>query len=169
MGKPITRPSVAAVFVAVIVLVGCGDQSGTDSATPATDSPATDPTIVGVITEVVPFAPITEDCIDSDPDADPDSHVSSNDVPVCSDPATAPLGTVLVEQDAAAETGENKISFTIGRNTTLLVERPDNGTAEPLSFADLADGMSVAAWADGPIAESYPAQAMAAAIVVRPT
>ena len=165
MGKPITSPSVAAVCVAVIVLVGCGDQSGNDSATPATDSPATDPTIVGVITEVVPFAPITEDCTDSDPD----SPVSSDDVPVCSDPDTAPLGTVLVEQDAAAETGEYKISFTVGRNTTLLIERPDNGSAEPLSFADLADGMSVAAWADGPIAESYPAQAMAAAIVVRPT
>lgn len=52
MGKPITGPSVAAIFVAVI---------------------ATGPTIVGVITEVVPFAPITEDCIDSDPDADPDN------------------------------------------------------------------------------------------------
>jgi hypothetical protein len=164
MGKAITGPSVAAVFVAVIVLLGCGDQSGTESATPATDSPGTDPTIVGVITEVVPFAPITEDCID----ADPDSHVSSDDVPVCSDRDTAPLGTVLVEQDAA-ETGEYKISFTVGHNTTLLIERPDNGSAEPLSFADLADGMSVAAWADGPIAESYPAQAMAAVIVVRPT
>ena len=169
MAKPITGPSVAAVFVAVIVLVGCGDQPGTDSAAPATDSPATDPTIVVVISEVVPFAPITEDCIDSDSDADPDSHVSSDDVPVCSDPDTSPLGTVLVEQDAASETGENKISFTIGRNTTLLMEIPDNGTVEPLSFADLADGMSVAAWADGPIAESYPAQAMASAIVVRPT
>jgi len=169
MAEPITGPSVAAVFVAVIVLVGCGDQPGTDSAAPATDSLATDPTIVGVITEVVPFAPITEDCIDADPDADPDSHVSSDDVPVCSDPDTAPLGTVLVEQDAASHTGENKISFTIGRNTTLLIESHDNGTVEPLSFADLADGMSVAAWADGPIAESYPAQAMAAAIVVRPT
>ena len=49
------------------------------------------------------------------------------------------------------------------------MEIPDNGTVEPLSFADLADGMSVAAWADGPIAESYPAQAMASAIVVRPS
>ena len=115
------------------------DQPGTDSAAPATDSPATDPTIVGVITEVVPFAPITEDCIDSDSDADPDAHVSSDDVPVCSDPDTSPLGTVLVEQDAASETGENKISFTIGRNTTLLMEIPDNSTVEPLSFADLAD------------------------------
>jgi hypothetical protein len=168
MGKAITGPLVAAMFVAVIVLLGCGDQSGTESATPATDSPGTEPTIVGVITEVVPFGPITEDCIDADPDADPDSHVSSDDVPVCSDPDTAPLGTVLVEQDAA-ETGEYKISFTVGHNTTLLIERPDNGSAEPLSFADLADGMSVAAWADGPIAESYPAQAMAAVIVVRPT
>jgi hypothetical protein len=168
MAKAITGPLVAAMFVAVIVLLGCGDQSGTESATPATDSPGTEPTIVGVITEVVPFGPITEDCIDADPDADPDSHVSSDDVPVCSDPDTAPLGTVLVEQDAA-ETGEYKISFTVGHNTTLLIERPDNGSAEPLSFADLADGMSVAAWADGPIAESYPAQAMAAAIVVRPS
>jgi hypothetical protein len=168
MAKAITGPLVAAMFVAVIVLLGCGDQSGTESATPATDSPGTEPTIVGVITEVVPFGPITEDCIDADPDADPDSHVSSDDVPVCSDPDTAPLGTVLVEQDAA-ETGEYKISFTVGHNTTLLIERPDNGSAEPLSFADLADGMSVAAWADGPIAESYPAQAMAAVIVVRPT
>ncbi|HEY9378800.1 MAG TPA: hypothetical protein VIQ02_17115 [Jiangellaceae bacterium] len=157
---------VAAGLVALATLVACGNQSDGDTAVPATEPPSTEPTIVGVITEVVPFEPVTEDCVEPDPDADPDSPVDSDESPLCTDPETAPLGTVLVEEDPTAESGDSKISFTIDRDTTLLTE--GTGSADPLSYADLADGMSVSAWADGPIMESYPAQASAAAIVVRP-
>jgi hypothetical protein len=159
--------AIAAIAVGAVVLVGCGGPTeDSDTAIPATEPPATGPTIAGSITEVVPFEPVSEGCVEPDPDADPDSPVSSDSSPVCSDPDTAPLGTVLVEEDPQAASGSNKISFTVDDSTTLLIE--SSGAHDPLSFADLAEGMAVDAWADGPIAESYPSQARAAAIVVRP-
>ena len=165
--EPMKGQSVAAVLIAVLSLVSCGDQADDDVAGPASEPPATDPTVVGFVTDVVPFEPITDGCIEPDPDADPDAPVSSDDPPVCSDPATAPLGTVLVEEvPAAPSSGSNKISFTVDSDTTLLIET--SSAHDPLSFADLADGMAVTGWADGPVMESYPAQARAAAIVVRP-
>ena len=155
----------AAVLVALGGLVACGNQSGSDIAVPANEPPGTEPTIVGFITEVATFEPVTEDCVEPDPDAGPDAPVSSDDTPVCSDPKTAPLGTVLVEEDPSSPSGDNKISFTVHRNTALLTE--GSGSYGPLRFSELADGMAVSAWADGAIAESYPAQATAAALVVR--
>ncbi len=157
----------AALLAALVVVVGCGNQSGDATAIPPTEPPTTEPTIVGLITDVVPFEPVTGDCVTPEPDTDPDSPVSSDDSPFCTDPDTAPVGTVLVEEDPAGTSGDSKISFTIGRDTTLLSE--SSGSPDPLSFADLAEGMTVAAWAAGPIMESYPAQATAAAIVVRPS
>jgi hypothetical protein len=157
----------AALLAALVVVVGCGNQSGDATAIPATEPPTTEPTIVGLITDVVPFEPVTGDCVTPEPDTDPDSPVSSDDSPFCTDPDTAPVGTVLVEEDPAGTSGDSKISFTIGRDTTVLSE--SSRSPDPLSFADLAEGMTVAAWADGPIMESYPAQATAAAIVVRPS
>jgi hypothetical protein len=154
------------VLVALGALWACGNQPSDDIAVPANVPPGTDPTIVGFITDVMPFEPVTEDCVDPDPNAEPDSPVSSDETPVCSDPEIAPLGTVLVEEDPSAVSGDNKISFTVGRDTALLTE--NSGSYGPLRFDDLVDGMAVSAWADGAIAESYPAQATAAAMVVRP-
>jgi hypothetical protein len=156
-----------AVLVALGGLAACGDQAGGDIAVPANEPPGTEPTIVGFITDVSPFEPVTEDCVEPDPDADPDAPVSSDDTPVCSDPESAPLGTVLVEEDPSAPSGDNKISFTVDRGTAVLIENA--GSYGPLLFDDLVDGMAVSAWADGAIAESYPAQATAAAVVVRPS
>jgi hypothetical protein len=158
---------VAVVIAALVGLGACSTQSGGGTAAPATEPPRTDPTIVGFITEVMPFEPVTTDCVEPDRDADPDSSVSSDDPPVCTDPDTAPLGTVLVEEDPTASEGDNKISFTVDTDTILLSET--SGSNVSLSFADLAEGMTVTAWADGAVAESYPAQATAAAIVVRPS
>jgi hypothetical protein len=158
---------ILAVLLSVaVMLAGCGDRSDDDVAVPATEPPATEPTVVGFVTDVVPFEPITDGCAEPDPDADLDAPVSTDDLPVCSDPATAPLGTVLVEEDPAAPSGSNKISFTVDSGTTLLIE--SSGEHDPLTFSDLADGMAVTGWADGPVMESYPAQARAAAIVVWP-
>jgi hypothetical protein len=158
--------SVAAALIAVLSLVSCGHRADDDVTGPATEPPAADPTMVGFVTDVVPFEPVTDGCVEPDPDADPDAPVSNDDPPVCSDPATAPLGTVLVEEDPAVTSGGNKISFTVDSDTTLLIET--SSAHDPLSFADLADGMAATGWADGPIMESYPAQARAAAIVVKP-
>jgi hypothetical protein len=158
--------SLAPILALVCTLVACGDQSGDDTVAPATEPPESQPTLTGEITDVVPFEPVTEDCVQPGT-ADPDAPVSSDDSPFCSDPEAAPLGTVLVEEDPSAASGDTKISFTVDRDTLLLAER--SGTHDPLSFGDLDTGMAVAAWADGAIAESYPAQARAAAIVVRPS
>jgi hypothetical protein len=155
----------AAALVALGGLIACGSQPGGDAAVPGSAPPGTEPTIVGFITDVSRFEPVTEDCIEPDPDADPDSPVSSDDTPVCSDPETAPVGIILVEEDPSAPSGDNKISFTVDRDTVLLTE--SSGSYGPLHFDDLAGGMAVSAWADGAIAESYPAQATAAAVLVR--
>jgi Protein of unknown function (DUF3221) len=158
---------VAVVIAALVGLGACGTQPGGGTAAPATEPPRTDPTIVGFITEVMPFEPVTTDCVEPERDADPDSSVSSDDPPVCTDPDTAPLGTVLVEEDPTASEGDNKISLTVDTDTILLSET--SGSNVSLSLADLTEGMTVTAWADGAVAESYPAQATAAAIVVRPS
>ncbi|MGH8777204.1 MAG: hypothetical protein ACRDWI_19380 [Jiangellaceae bacterium] len=154
----------AAVVVVLAVLAACGDLTP-DVAAPATQPPESEPDIVGFVTDVAPFVPVTEDCAEPDPDADPDTSVSSDDPPVCTDPDTPILGSVLVEEEPSSISGDRKISFTVERDTTLLVER---GVGyESVSFADLEEGQPVAAWSTGPIAESYPEQGEALAIVIR--
>lgn len=158
---------VSMVAVAVVVAVGlaaCGD-GGPATTAPATQPPDAAPDIVGVVTNVAPFAAVTEDCVEYDPDADPDTSASSDDPPPCTDPDTPVLGTVLVEQDPSSPSGDRKISFWVERSTALLVEG-DSGY-ETVTFAELSDGTLVAAWATGPLAESYPEQGEALAIVIR--
>lgn len=154
----------ALTFAVVLVVAGCGDQAGGGTALPSAEPPSSDPTVIGVITAVAPFEPVTEDCVEPDPQAEPDSSVSSDDPPVCSDPDTPLLGYVLVEEDPGAASGDTKVSFAIEEGTALLDRLGE--TYEPVSFADLVEGTTVSAWADGAIMESYPAQATASAIVV---
>jgi hypothetical protein len=148
----------------LLAAAGCGDATGGGTVAPATAPPSTDPTVVGVITQLEPFEPVTEDCVEADLRADPDTSVSSDDPPVCSDPDTPLLGTVLVEEDPDSASGDTKISFAIETGTALLERRGE--TYEPVSFADFVVGTRVSGWADGAIMESYPAQATASAIVV---
>ncbi|HZY27475.1 MAG TPA: hypothetical protein VFE49_04390 [Jiangellaceae bacterium] len=148
----------------LLATAGCGDETGDGTVVPATEPPSTDPIVVGVITHVEPFEPVTRDCVDADPRADPDTPVSSDDPPVCSDPDTPLLGTVLVEEDPGSASGDTKVSFAIETGTALLERRGE--TYEPVSFADLVVGTTASAWAVGAIMESYPAQATASVIVV---
>lgn len=148
----------AAALLVSVLLVGCGGAGG--GAPPSTEAD-----VVGTATSVEPYAAVTEDCVEPDPDADPDTAVSSDDQPVCTDPAAAPLGTVLVEEDPASESGDTKIVFTVTPDTAIWVDTQD-GTAAG-TFADVAVGNAVSGWTDGAIADSYPQQATAAAIVVQ--
>ena len=148
----------------LLAAVACGDQADDGTVVPATEPPSTDPTVVGVITHVEPFEPVTENCVEADPRADPDTSVSSDDPEVCSDPDTPLLGTVLVEEDPNSASGDTKVSFAIQAGTALLERR--GAIYEPVSFADLVEGTTVSGWAEGAIMESYPAQATASAIVV---
>ena len=150
----------------VLVVAGCGNRTGDGAAagSPVAEPPSTDPDVVGVITAVDLFEHVTEDCVEPDPRADPDSPVSSEDTPVCSDPDTPLLGHILVEEDPRAASGDVKVDFAIEEGTALLNRVGE--TYEPLSFLDLAEGAIVSAWAYGAIMESYPAQATASAIVL---
>ncbi|MHB1342133.1 MAG: DUF3221 domain-containing protein [Coriobacteriia bacterium] len=73
------------------------------------------------------------------------------------------LGSVLVESDDP-DTTFDKASVSVTDKTTLLRET-DNGYVEAV-FAELAEGTRVDVWITGPVAESYPVQASADAMVV---
>ncbi|HEY8340849.1 MAG TPA: hypothetical protein VIK95_13350 [Egibacteraceae bacterium] len=149
---------VAAVLAGGLLVAGCGGAAGTSP-------PDTPPDVTGTVTEWTPFTLVTDDCVT--PPSDPDAPVTSDDPPFCTDPDDDTLGTVLVEEDPSQEVGDTKISFRITADTTIL--REVDGGHEPAGFDDLARGAVVSAWSTGPIAESYPMQATAAAIVVHPS
>lgn len=116
----------------------------------------------GEITAVEPFEPRTENCIEPGgelPDEPADEPVSSDDVPLCTDPEVTTLGTVLVEEDPETHSGD-KIFLRIEPETLLV------GAEGPIDFAELAIGDTVEAWVDGPVADSYPQQGRAEAVLV---
>jgi hypothetical protein len=164
------RAVLVALAVTALVGAGCGDDAedvgagappdGSGGAGTLPDRPAE---YRGELTSVTAFEPVTEDCVDPG-DLDPDGSVSSDDPPICTDPATAPLGSILVEEVPSVQEGE-KISLGIDQDTALL--RADAGVEpEAVTFDDLSEGDQVEAWVDGPVADSYPQQGAAAAVLV---
>ncbi len=175
--------SALTVLLAFGLLAGCGDEdpsveaggepgattaggdgiAGSDpviDAGPLPDRPAE---FTGTVTSLTVTEPVTEDCVD--PAAlDPEGAVSSDDPPICTDPATAPIGTVLVEE-LPGEDGGQKISLAVPSGIPFQRSLPD-GTTVPAAFADLAEGTSVEAWVDGPVAESFPLQGAASALLI---
>jgi hypothetical protein len=138
--------------------------SGIDQAPDGTGVtvPDREPDLVGTITAITPFVPITEDCTPPE-DVDPDAATSSDDPPVCTPADSNVIGTILVEGDVRPEQGR-KISYTVTTDTKLT-----GATADGMKvgvFAGLAEGQSVETWTTGPCAESYPEQCSAEAIRV---
>jgi hypothetical protein len=159
-----TVPAVLCALAALALLGACGDDDSVEvgdgsGAPPGLDGP---PAYEGEITEITPFEPVTEDCVEPG-DLAPDEPVSSDDPPICSDPDTDVLGTVLVEAQPGVWEGE-KISLRVDSATVLRRGSPGE---DPLSFGDLAEGDSVSVWVSGPVADSYPQQGRADAIVVQ--
>ncbi len=148
----------------VLVVAACGDSDdvgsggGTTAAAGGGGEPAA--TFVGTITAVTALEPVTEDCIPAE-ELDPDGSVSSDDPPVCTDPATAPLGSILVEVEPGVEGGE-QIVFTILQHTELTSEGAEIG------FDDLAVGAEATIGYSGQVAESYPGQATAESVDLVP-
>ena len=142
----------AVVLLMTLFATACAGGGGTDAATP----PDGDPYITGEITSVAPFVPVTENCVDPT-GADPDDSVSSDDPPFCSTGSEA-AGTILVEERPDG----NKASLQV---TTVWRETTDG--LEEASFADLEVGQTVSAWVSGPVAESFPVQATADAVVIK--
>lgn len=157
----------AALLACLVLVAACSgdddvDSGPTDTATGSI--PDAVPTFTGEITNVAVFEPVTEDCIDPET-LDPDSSVSDDDPPICSDPATSPAGRILVEAVPGEQAGD-KISLRIDPDTPLL--RDTETGAVTIDFDDLAEGDDVDVWVSGPVAESYPLQGTADVVVVRP-
>lgn len=70
---------------------------------------------------------------------------------------------VLVEAQPGADSGR-KIWFTVDDSTTIVARR--NRDLYDSALEDLAVGQRVEAWASGPMAESYPEQGTAEAILI---
>ncbi len=73
-------------------------------------------------------------------------------------------GTILVEERPNETAGSAKASVRIADATTVW--RATGAGQERASAADLVPGRLVRVWFDGPIAETYPVQATARAIVI---
>ena len=157
------RTSCTALLLALTLgvaapLAGCGSSDSGGSTT--TRPQAIDrlrPDIVGELTSVTPFVPVTTDCTKPE-DLPPGGAISNEDPPICTDPDTDVLGTVLIEAEPGVQHGD-KLSLTITRATVL-------DGAGVTRFADLEAGQKVRAWTTGPIAESYPGQGTARALRV---
>lgn len=157
------------VAVAITALAACGEDRdaldvGGEPDRPSVGVPDGEPAYSGEVTNVSPFEPVTEDCVDPG-EVGPDDPASSDDPPICTDLSVAPLGRVLVEEIPGEQTGD-KISLRIDRDTPLFRE-VDGGDLEPLGFDDLVEGDIVDAWIDGPVADSYPQQGTPVAVLVR--
>jgi len=74
------------------------------------------------------------------------------------------LGTILVEETPGVD-GGTKIVLTLTAATQIFREGA-GGNAVTATVAELAVGKKVEAWIDGPVAESYPEQGTASAILV---
>jgi len=112
--------------------------------------------LVGTITSVTPFEPVTEDCTAAE-DLDPDAVVSSKDPPICTPEDNDVIGTILVEEDPETSGDGRKISFTVTTDATITGETSD--ATDIGSFGDLAEGQVADTWISGDAcAESYPEQ-----------
>jgi hypothetical protein len=74
------------------------------------------------------------------------------------------VGSILVEGQVEADTSFDKASIAITAKTRIFEQVGPE--LRPTTFEALQMGRPVAAWFDGPVAESYPVQATASDIVI---
>jgi hypothetical protein len=163
-----TKAVVAALLTVALLTAACGDDYSavdpdSDDAPDGTgvEMPDRAPDLVGTITVVTRFEPITDDCVPAD-EADPDGTTSNEDPPICTPEDDDVVGSVLVEGDLRPERGR-KISYTVTTDTKITGSADGEGVGV---FADLAEGQVAETWATGPCAESYPEQCRLEAIRV---
>jgi hypothetical protein len=143
-----------------------GDGSGGGIAPDGTDVEVPDrpADLVGTVTSVTPFEPITEDCTPAE-EVDPDAVVSNDDPPICTPADNDVIGTILVEELPDSPSDGRKISYTVTSDTAITGETADGVNVG--GFADFAEGQAVDTWvAGGMCAESYPEQCGLEAVTV---
>lgn len=163
--SPVRRrvTAVAMVVAAVALATACGEEMV------GADPPAGPPHITGTLASVTPFVPRTEDCVEVDL-RPPDAAVSSDDEPFCTDPDSDVVGSILVEEQPDRPVGGpgppagDKASVTVDTGSQIL-RHAGEGYAEA-AFDALEVGQVVQVWFSGPVAESYPVQAGAEAVVI---
>ena len=74
-------------------------------------------------------------------------------------------GSMLVESAGPPVFDVDRAQMRVDGDTSLLREAEDG--YEPIAFSEFAEGDAVDIWFEGPVAESYPVQAYARAIVLR--
>jgi hypothetical protein len=79
------------------------------------------------------------------------------------DPAGEHLGSIRVEAVPGQESGSDKAVVRIEQGTQLL-----DGSGARIAFHQLQVGRKVRAWFTGPVAESYPVQALASTVILEP-
>ncbi|MBW3547667.1 MAG: YobA family protein [Actinobacteria bacterium] len=170
MGSRALRPTtarrpVAAAAVAMVVALatGCGEE------VVGAGPPAGPPSITGTLTSVTPFVPRTEDCVEVGR-RPPDAAVSSDDEPFCTDPDSDVVGSVLVEEQpdrpvaGSRPPQGDKAVVTVDTGSQIL--RQAGGGYAEAAFDAFEVGQVVDVWFSGPVAESYPVQAGAKAVVI---
>ena len=167
-----------------------GSNSG--STTPST-GPTTEPMVIdgAPVTDMVidgtPGVPVTEPVpdviIDDTPDIPLTDPIPDNDVePVVhkidirgritsieiieSERADGNMGIVRVEGALEEDTSVDKAVVTITKDTRIVVR--DGSTSRSASFEQLESGQRVEVLFSGPVAESYPVQAVAGEIAILP-
>lgn len=74
------------------------------------------------------------------------------------------LGALLIEGDIEPDTAYDKASVRADGDTDIF--RMAGGEPVEATWVDLAEGQTVEAWFEGPVAESYPVQAYAGRILL---
>lgn len=94
------------------------------------------------------------------PDREPDIRGEISELrPIDGSPDT--IGTFVVRGS-----GNYDYALVIMREDTKLLFDPGDSTARSIGAVEITDGDTVEVWFEGPVAESYPVQGTAAAIVV---
>ncbi len=157
------RRGLIAALATVALATACGE--GVVGAAP----PARPPDLTGTLTSVTPFVPRTEDCVEVG-QPPPDAAVSSDDEPFCTDPDRDVVGSVLVEEQpdrpmvGPRPPQGDKALVTVDTGSQIL-RHTGQGYVE-VAFDAFEVGQVVEVWFSGPVAESYPVQAGAKAVVI---
>ena len=118
--------------------------------------------VFGIVLLVAACGDDTEAGVDDDP-SDPDIRGAITTKTDATDGGDV-LGHLLIEGEIEPDTGFDKASTRVDGDTEIY--RLVDGELEEASWDDLAEGQTVEAWFEGPVAESYPVQAYAGRIVI---